>query len=599
MTLVVELLGPPRVTCDGRQVPSPRGRKAWAALAYLLLSDDAPSRSRLAALLCPDADDPLGALRWTLSELRRLLGPDASLGGDPVALVLPPDSAVDVRLLTGGGWREAVELPGLGRTLLDGVDVAAGAAFELWLVNARHRIDGAAEAVLREAALATIARDPAAAVAHASRLVEVGPLDEANHLVLIECLHAAGQHERAAQQAGRCTEILARELGVQPTTALSGALEPVPDDGFEAEDAPSIEALLEAGEAGVAVGALGPGLRSLWSATARARRQPGAPLLPRALLALGHALVHAGRCGDEQGAAILHEAAHRAAGAGDAGVAASAQRELAFADLQRGRYERAHRWVKASLGHDQAPENRAWVGALAGAAWSDQGRYVEAHRALEDAVACAEQVGSVEAEAFASAFLGRLHLLRRDLPAAQPTLERAVEATRRAWLALAPWPESLLAEVELELGDVDAAAHRLERSLALAVQVDDPCLESIAARGLGRVEAARGRRERAGRLLAEAPARSRRLPDSYRWIEAYALDAGARFALEAGDDVSALERATELERLAARCGMRELLARALLHRARLGDPAALDAATELATAIDNPALRAEVPAPVG
>ena len=42
--------------------------------------------------------------------------------------------------------------------------------------------------------------------------------------------------------------------------------------------------------------------------------------------------------------------------------------------------------------------------------------------------------------------------------------------------------------------------------------------------------------------------------------------------------------------LAARCDMRELVVRAHLHRARLGDPSALASARLLGTGIDNPAL---------
>ncbi len=43
----------------------------------------------------------------------------------------------------------------------------------------------------------------------------------------------------------------------------------------------------------------------------------------------------------------------------------------------------------------------------------------------------------------------------------------------------------------------------------------------------------------------------------------------------------------DLERLAAATGMREFVARAYLHRARLGDASAIDAARVLAEDIDN------------
>ena len=56
--------------------PAPRGHKVWALLGYLLTTASAPSREWLAELLFPEADDPLNALSWNLTQLRRLLGPE-------------------------------------------------------------------------------------------------------------------------------------------------------------------------------------------------------------------------------------------------------------------------------------------------------------------------------------------------------------------------------------------------------------------------------------------------------------------------------------------------------------------------------------------
>ena len=52
-----------------------RSRKSWALLAYLILTTAARRAARLAELLFPEADDPVRALRWSLSEIRRGLGP--------------------------------------------------------------------------------------------------------------------------------------------------------------------------------------------------------------------------------------------------------------------------------------------------------------------------------------------------------------------------------------------------------------------------------------------------------------------------------------------------------------------------------------------
>jgi len=86
----------------------------------------------------------------------------------------------------------------------------------------------------------------------------------------------------------------------------------------------------------------------------------------------------------------------------------------------------------------------------------------------------------------------------------------------------------------------------------------------------------------------DAPRLCRRLPDTYLWIEAYALDALCALAVEHRAE-AAMRWIDELEVMTARRGMRELLLRAMLYRARVGEPGALDAAGLLAGQIDNPA----------
>src|SRR5260221_335142 len=96
MSLTIRLLGPRRIERDGEPVAGPRGNKAWALLAYLLLSRQPPSRRKLADLLFNDADDPLGALRWSLAQIRRALRQPGALRGDPVELALEPGIDVDL-----------------------------------------------------------------------------------------------------------------------------------------------------------------------------------------------------------------------------------------------------------------------------------------------------------------------------------------------------------------------------------------------------------------------------------------------------------------------------------------------------------------------
>ena len=192
MGLAIYLLGTPRIEQGGAVVASPRGNKPWGLLAYMVLAERPPSRERLASLLFGDANDPLAALRWSLSALRRsLIG--ARIDGDPVRLTLPAGTFVDVTTLLFGSPREAVRLPEIDGGLLEGVDLAASPAFETWLVMERRHLAGAAEAALHEAALVRLGTgDADAAVALASRLVGLNPFDENFQVLLVRSLAASG-----------------------------------------------------------------------------------------------------------------------------------------------------------------------------------------------------------------------------------------------------------------------------------------------------------------------------------------------------------------------------------------------------------------------
>src|SRR5439155_1192822 len=88
--------------------------------------------SYLTGLLFEDAEDPLAALRWNLSELRRLLG-NADLRGDVLELSLELTAYVDVEVVTFGTWAEALWVPGLDRELLEGMSFSSSPSFDVWL----------------------------------------------------------------------------------------------------------------------------------------------------------------------------------------------------------------------------------------------------------------------------------------------------------------------------------------------------------------------------------------------------------------------------------------------------------------------------------
>ena len=135
--LSVQLLGRPQIEVDGAQGYRYPSRKSWAV--GLPPARRAGADAQPARLLFAEADDPLGALRWCLAEIRRALGTAAVLDGDPVRISLPVGATVDVDVLVRGHWCAAVRLPGLGDDLLDGLAIQHAEAFESWLLSERRR----------------------------------------------------------------------------------------------------------------------------------------------------------------------------------------------------------------------------------------------------------------------------------------------------------------------------------------------------------------------------------------------------------------------------------------------------------------------------
>ena len=213
MTLRIRLLGRPGIERPNGETYRLRSRKSWALLAYLLLSETAPTRSQLAGLLFSEADDPLRALRWSLAEIRRSLGAGASIDGDPVVLRLPESTVVDVVQLMHAAWIDAVEVVGLDCELLDGVAIRTAPAFESWLLSERRRVAAAAEGILHEAAVGLLARGALdRARGFAVRAAAMSPLDENHQALLIRLYRLAGEDAAAEAQYAAWTELLETEL---------------------------------------------------------------------------------------------------------------------------------------------------------------------------------------------------------------------------------------------------------------------------------------------------------------------------------------------------------------------------------------------------
>lgn len=591
MATALHLLGEPWILRDDGERVVVRGHKAWGLLAYLASRPAGASRSHLAGLLFGDAADPLAALRWNLSELRRALGED-TLRGDP--LQLPRDALVllDVDILREGAWQQGLALPGFGSELLEGQRFPGCASFQVWLDGERQYVAAQTTGMLREAALAHLGNgQPGEAVLLARRLVALNPLDENFQVLLVRCLAVAGDGVAAARQAAACRELFARELGVRPSSALDAALTTatatVTHPAISGRGA--VKAQVEAGEAALRAGALDAGLECLRRAIADADAFGETELRKRARVALGGALIHSARGRDEEGAAALHESL--ALGQIDASdVDASACRELGYVEFLRGRYERALGWLsRAEPLAAQVHGERARIFTVRGAILSDQSRYGAALDQLSLAVEAALQADDLRQRLYADSMVGRVLLLTGEYEAGRSVLDETVRGARQAWTAFLPWPQSLAAEAALLRGQVDQAAEDFEQAFALGCHLGDPCWEGLACRGLALVAQARGAFDMARTVLLDALKRGSRFPDTYRWGQVYVLDALCAVEVSMGC-AEAQSHVDQMLEQAQGSGMRELAARAYLHSVGLGQDPAHTVAAHIASEIDNPVL---------
>jgi len=240
-TLQIQLLGELGVARGGERLRLPQSKKTRALLGYLALTGRAYPRDQLCDLLWDVADDPRGALRWSLSKLRPLVDDD-----DATRIVADRET---VRFAAAGARIDAIELRGALRdgpgaldterlrglvdghrgALLEGLDLPDFHTFQAWCVGEREQLRDLYARALRELVSRLVA-EPAAALAHAQRLAGLDPADEEARAILVRLLARLGRRTEAERHVEDCQRQM-RELGVAPSGALAAAW-------FEARSAP-------------------------------------------------------------------------------------------------------------------------------------------------------------------------------------------------------------------------------------------------------------------------------------------------------------------------------------------------------------------------
>lgn len=556
-TTRIQLLGRPCLrSADGR-VEELRGVKPWALLARVILTDEPVSRRRLAAELFPDADDPLGAVRWALTSIRRALGTPGAFTGDPVDPRLPDGVTVDALDVLQGRFE-----PSSCGELLEDAEPHDAPDYSTWLLIARRHLAARVDALLHDELISALSRG------RFSRAVELGgiavrrsPFDERAHVLFVRALAAAGDPDRALEHVLDVEARFRSELGHEPSAALRSAARRSVADAAPGVSASAIaSSLLDAGRAALAAGAVDAGLDCLRRAAASAEHHGDGAQVARCHLALGGALVHSVRGFDDEGSILLDQAAHLARIAGDRETAVHALRERAYVDAIAGRRPEAE--TRLRLAHELADGDDTLLAgllAVAGLNLTDWGRLDEGVASFEAAVEHARRAGDDRRIAWAEGIgawslvsLGRVQEARCW---ASDSLDLVSELK---WVAFEPWPLTVLAEAGVERPTVE-----LERCFAMSCQLEDPCWEGASARALAIAASDRGDHETARRWINEARGRAGRKPDVWIRVVGEILLSEARLLLAAGDATRAGQAAREAVATAARTQLDDVLRQAL------------------------------------
>jgi DNA-binding SARP family transcriptional activator len=596
MTTRVRLLGRPRIEdATGQPRPAPRGQKSWAVVARTALAERPLTRLELAADLFAEADDPLGALRWCLADIRRCVGDSQLLRGDPVS-IRAESLWVDVWAL----WEGVLPPEDIGGELLAGAEPRGCPAFDMWLMLARGQCAARSMEELRHAALRQLADGDAEAAAEiAGRAVAADPLDENAQELFLRAMVAAGHPARAAVHLASCEALFARE-GLTPSAALRAAAQPPPPSPAAGVRAGAVAgALLRAGTAALDAGSPDAGIETLRRAAEESERARDPLLQVEVLKTLGAALVHSVRGFDGEGAVVLHRALAAARASGTDRQAADILRELAFVDVQAGRHASAARALgEASAQADTIGDAALAAGITAIRAMNeaDLGRHDSAVDLFAASAETANSAGNMRQEAWSTGVMARSLLLAGRAEEARSAAERSIDiCDRERWNAFLPWSQALHAHCLAAAGQNDEARDEAEQAFALACQLGDPCWEGMAGRALAVIAMQAGDAAAAAKWITDARRRCDRMPDRYVWVSAFVKLGHVQIATAYQPDL-VLPLARKLYQDALATDLPEFIAWALIYQAEAGDLAGVSLARTLAAGVSNPDLRARAAA---
>lgn len=213
--LTINTLGSLNIRLDGQPLTGFTTRKVQALLVYLAYYAGQPqNRAQLAAILWSESDASRAnaSLRQALANLRRLLPPD-TITANSATITLQPGDTLQLDLM--GLERDPLRY---GGPFLDGFDLPRAQGWEEWLIARREQIQTQVmEQLERRGQEAFLQREARTAVAIFRRMLQIEPWREDIHRALIRSLNLDGDRAGALAQYETCRQILADEMGVEPS----------------------------------------------------------------------------------------------------------------------------------------------------------------------------------------------------------------------------------------------------------------------------------------------------------------------------------------------------------------------------------------------
>lgn len=246
--LGLQVLGDLEVRRGGQVLSLPPSRKTRGLLAYLALDPRGHRREQLCELLWQIPDDPRGALRWSLSKIRKLVDhedrPRIHADRETVRFDTS-DVAIDLcRLeqLVGGDLAQApletleVAARDYRGGFLAGLELSDQSEFHTWCLGQRERAQRLQVELLR--CLAERLQDsPERALGYAEDLVGLLPYDESARARLVTLLREQGRRSEAEQHYRLGLQKM-QEIGDAGSGLLLRAWRGAPSVAAPAERAP-------------------------------------------------------------------------------------------------------------------------------------------------------------------------------------------------------------------------------------------------------------------------------------------------------------------------------------------------------------------------